>query len=69
MTRTAGADPSASSVPFFVCFTLDGEGAFQLLVKSSQDTSMKLTEVARRLTIEVGARQARTAASSTDDAE
>ncbi len=39
-------------------FSLDDEGAFELLVKSSQDTNLKLTEVARWLTGEVGNRQA-----------
>jgi hypothetical protein len=28
-------------------FTLDDESVFQMLVKSSQDTNLKLTEVAR----------------------
>ena len=40
-------------------FSLDDEGAFQMLVKSSQETNMKLTEVARWLTSEVGNRQTR----------
>jgi len=40
-------------------FSLDDEAAFQMLVKSSQDTNMKLTEVARWLTSEVGKRYAR----------
>jgi hypothetical protein len=40
-------------------FSLDDESAFQMLVKSSQDTNLKLTEVARWLTSEVGNRQAR----------
>jgi hypothetical protein len=31
-------------------FTVDGEAAFQMLVKSSQDTNMKLTKVAQWLT-------------------
>ena len=31
-------------------FEVDDEAAFQMLVKSSQDTTMKLTEVAHRLT-------------------
>jgi ANTAR domain len=35
-------------------FSLDDEAAFQMLVKSSQDTNMKLTDVARWLTSEVG---------------
>jgi hypothetical protein len=39
-------------------FSLDGEAAFQMLVKSSQDTNMKLTDVARWLTSEVGRRAA-----------
>jgi hypothetical protein len=43
-------------------FSLDDDGAFQMLVKSSQDTNLKLTEVARWLTSEVGERQARRAA-------
>jgi hypothetical protein len=47
-------------------FSLDDESAFQMLVKSSQDTNMKLTDVARWLTSEVGRRQARRAAASTD---
>jgi hypothetical protein len=42
-------------------FSLDDEAAFQMLVKSSQDTNMKLTEVARWLTSEVGKRYARPA--------
>jgi hypothetical protein len=37
-------------------FSLDDEAAFQMLVKSSQDTNMKLTDVARWLTSEVGRR-------------
>jgi ANTAR domain/GAF domain len=37
-------------------FSIDDEAAFQMLVKSSQDTNMKLTEVARWLTSEVGRR-------------
>jgi ANTAR domain-containing protein/GAF domain-containing protein len=40
-------------------FSLTDEGAFEMLVKSSQDTNMKLTEVARWLTSEVGIRQSR----------
>jgi hypothetical protein len=40
-------------------FSLDDDGAFQMLVKSSQDTNLKLTEVARWLTSEVGNRQTR----------
>jgi hypothetical protein len=36
-------------------FTLDDEGAFQMLVTSSQDTNMKLTSVARWLIADVGA--------------
>ena len=40
-------------------FSLDDKGAFQMLVKSSQETNMKLTEVARWLTSEVGNRQTR----------
>ena len=42
-------------------FSLDDEAAFQMLVKSSQDTNMKLTDVARWLTSEVGRRSARPA--------
>jgi hypothetical protein len=40
-------------------FSLDDEAAFQMLVKSSQDTNMKLTDVARWLTSEAGRRSAR----------
>jgi hypothetical protein len=40
-------------------FSLDDEAAFQMLVKSSQDTNMKLTDVARWLTSETGKRSAR----------
>lgn len=40
-------------------FSLDDEAAFQMLVKSSQDTNMKLTDVARWLTSEVGRRSTR----------
>ncbi|WP_328305844.1 ANTAR domain-containing protein [Actinomycetospora sp. NBC_00405] len=42
-------------------FSLDDEAAFQMLVKSSQDTNMKLTDVARWLTSEVGKSAARRA--------
>jgi ANTAR domain/GAF domain len=42
-------------------FSLDDEAAFQMLVKSSQDTNMKLTDVARWLTSETGKRHARLA--------
>ncbi|WP_328306060.1 GAF and ANTAR domain-containing protein [Actinomycetospora sp. NBC_00405] len=38
-------------------FSLDDEAAFQLLVSSSQDTNMKLTDVATWLTDEVSGRQ------------
>jgi hypothetical protein len=48
-------------------FSLDDESAFQMLVKSSQDTNLKLTEVARWLTSEVGKRQARRAAAPEAD--
>ena len=37
------------------------EAAFRMLVKSSQDTNMKLTDVARWLTSETGKRHARLA--------
>ena len=40
-------------------FSLDDEAAFQMLVKSSQETNMKLTDVARWLTSETGKRSAR----------
>ena len=40
-------------------FSLDDEGAFEMLVKSSQDTNLKVTEVARWLTSDVGNRPAR----------
>ncbi|WP_433783942.1 GAF and ANTAR domain-containing protein [Actinomycetospora sp. CA-101289] len=40
-------------------FSLDGDAAFQMLVKSSQDTNMKLTDVARWLISDVGRRAAR----------
>ena len=40
-------------------FKVDDEDAFKMLVKSSQDTNMKLTDVARWLTSEVGRRSAR----------
>ena len=40
-------------------FSLDDQAAFEMLVKSSQDTNLKLTEVARWLTSEVGQRHAR----------
>jgi hypothetical protein len=40
-------------------FSIDDEAAFEMLVKSSQDTNIKLTEVARWLTSEVGNRSAR----------
>jgi hypothetical protein len=40
-------------------FSLDDEAAFRMLVKSSQDTNIKLTEVARWLTGETGRRHAR----------
>jgi hypothetical protein len=40
-------------------FKVDDEGAFQMLVKSSQETNMKLTDVARWLTSETGKRSAR----------
>jgi hypothetical protein len=43
-------------------FSLDDDGAFQMLVKSSQDTNMKVTDVAAWLTREVGSRQTRRAA-------
>jgi hypothetical protein len=43
-------------------FSLDDEAAFRMLVKSSQDTNMKLTDVARWLTSETGRRHARPAA-------
>jgi hypothetical protein len=42
-------------------FSLDDEAAFQMLVKSSQDTNMKLTDVARWLTSETGKSAARRA--------
>ncbi|MDD7918118.1 GAF and ANTAR domain-containing protein [Actinomycetospora callitridis] len=42
-------------------FSLDDEAAFRMLVKSSQDTNMKLTDVARWLTTETGRRRARPA--------
>jgi ANTAR domain len=37
-------------------FSLDDDAAFQMLVKSSQETNMKLTDVARWLTSEAGKR-------------
>jgi hypothetical protein len=40
-------------------FSIDDEGAFEMLVKSSQDTNLKVTEVARWLTNEVGKGQPR----------
>jgi hypothetical protein len=40
-------------------FSLDDESAFRMLVKSSQDTNIKLTEVARWLAGETGRRHAR----------
>ena len=36
-------------------FQVDHETAFQMLVKSSQDTNMKLTAVATWLTAQIGA--------------
>jgi hypothetical protein len=45
-------------------FGLDDAAAFQMLVKSSQDTNMKLTDVARWLTSETGKRSARPAPNS-----
>jgi hypothetical protein len=42
-------------------FSIDDEAAFEMLVKSSQDTNIKLTEVARWLTSEVGNRSPRPA--------
>jgi hypothetical protein len=42
-------------------FSLDDEAAFQMLVKSSQATDMKLTDVAHWLTSEAGRRSARPA--------
>ena len=42
-------------------FSLDDEAAFQMLVKSSQETNMKLTDVARWLTSETGKRSTRPA--------
>jgi hypothetical protein len=47
-------------------FSLDDEGAFEMLVKSSQDTNLKVTEVARWLTNEVGDRPARRSERDTD---
>lgn len=43
-------------------FSLDDDAAFQMLVKSSQETNMKLTDVARWLTSETGKRSTRPAA-------
>jgi hypothetical protein len=42
-------------------FKVDDEGAFQMLVKSSQETNMKLTAVAQWLTEDTGPDQARPA--------
>jgi hypothetical protein len=46
-------------------FSLDADGAFEMLVKSSQETNIKLAEVAHWLTSETGNRVARDAAAPT----
>jgi hypothetical protein len=49
-----GSNPSPAT-PFGV----DGDHAFQMLVRSSQDTNIKLADVARWLTTSAGRQQAR----------